>query len=128
MKQNEAGYVDLKTKLDPAVKGLVSNTNKRASVAEKKKQRKEKHHAEARYPKRVNWDLPVPIKKYIQNLAEKERIPQSQLAGYFLLCGIACQGNGQLSYHDFLQSSRSPKYDWNLALDDLISEVLENQK
>ena len=84
--------------------------------AERLKKVKARQKARARLPGRVNWDLPPELKQRIFALAERNRIPASQVAAFLLLHGLKRLEQGEIEFGPYKAPSTSPRYDWNLEL------------
>lgn len=108
--------------LDPAVADLTKQGERRrdrSPVARKKRDKEiqEKRRAKARLARRVNWDLPPELKDRINALAEDHRTPASQVAAVLLAYGLAALERDDLDLDDYKTPSDSPRYDWNLSLE-----------
>ena len=68
---------------------------------------------------------PPNLRQEIKNLAEKERLPASQLVTLALLRFLDDLEDGEVELGDFKEPSRSPRYDWNLIFSD---DMLERKK
>ena len=112
--------------LDPAVADLLSGMEERqanAQLPRKERIRKSKEQAKimARRELRATYDLPPIIRQRIRVLAEKERIPASQVVSLALARFLKEMEDGKIDLAIFKQPSRSPRYDWNLIFpEDLV--------
>ena len=79
-KQNE----ERRHVLDPAVADLLTNMERKQAISQLSRNERRKKHREqekitARREQRATYDLPPNLRQEIKNLAEKERLPASQL-------------------------------------------------
>jgi hypothetical protein len=110
------------TGADPAVQALIevgSRQKYEAGLTRRERERiiKEKSRIRARRAQHTCYDIPPELRQYIKELAEKERIPASQIAALALLRFAADWQKGSVDLSQYKSPSRSPKFDWNLALD-----------
>ena len=75
--------------VDPAVESILGQVQRRQVEAhlpknERSRKKKERDRAEKRKPKRINLDLPQGLKKRLELLAKKERVPISRLVAFML--------------------------------------------
>ena len=88
---------------------------------EREKKARERAKMRARREQRATFDLPPALRTRIMDLAESERLPASQLVTLALARFLQDLSAGSLDLAPFKKPSRSPRYDWNLALpDDLL--------
>jgi hypothetical protein len=109
--------------LDPAVADLLSNMEQKQAEAqlsrgERRKRNREKAKIAARRAQRTTFDLPPSVRQLIKLLAEKERIPASQLATLALIRFLDDLEKEQVNLAEYKEPSRSPRYDWNLVFPD----------
>lgn len=109
--------------IDPAVAALMSHQEERQvearqPKAERVKRSRERKKAADRLPGRVNLDLPPELKKRLFDLAKTEGIPASQIAAFFLAEGLRRLQSGDLSFTPYRRRSDSPRYEWNLDLEE----------
>jgi hypothetical protein len=107
--------------LDPAVASLLNDMEHRQSDAalprrEREKKARERAKMRARREQRATFDLPPTLRTRIMELAETERLPASQLVTLALARFLQDLSTGSLDLAPFKKPSRSPRYDWNLAL------------
>ena len=107
--------------IDPAVAVLLEDlTHRERRRSMSKRERAAHDKAQRRLARRVNWDLPPALKERIKRLASAEEIPESQLAAWLLLRGLAGLDDEalteELAAHK--EPSRSPRYAWNLRLNE----------
>lgn len=109
--------------LDPAVADLLSNMEQKQADAqlsrgERRKRNREKAKIAARRAQRATFDLPPTVRQNIKRLAERERIPASQLAALALIRFLDDLEKGLVDLAVYKEPSRSPRYDWNLVFPD----------
>lgn len=80
------------------------------------KQQREREKMRARKEHRATYDLPPVLRERIKDLAEQQRVPTSQLVALALARFIRELEEERLDLGEFKQPSRSPRYDWNLAI------------
>jgi predicted DNA-binding protein len=112
-----------KNSLDPSVADLLHGMEKRTSELkmprkDRDKLLKERAKIEARKEQRVTYDLPPQIKQYIKDLAENESVPASQIVTLALMRFIEDFEKNDIDLAIYKQTSRSPRYDWNLIFPD----------
>lgn len=105
--------------LDPAVADLLSGMEQRQSEAalprkEREKRARERAKMQARREKRATYDLPPELRQRINDLADHERVPASQLVTLALARFLTDLQAGEIDLGEYKQPSRSPRYDWNL--------------
>jgi len=107
--------------LDPAVADLLSGMEQKQAEyllprrARIKKSREQAKIA-ARRELRATYDLPPVVRQRVRQVAEKERLPASQLVTLALARFFQDMEAGEVNLAEFKQPSRSPRYDWNLVL------------
>lgn len=115
--------------LDPAVADLLAGMEQRQSEAqlprkEREKKARERAKIQARREQRATYDLPPALRQRIRQISENERIPASQLVSLALARFLQEYTRGESGLNDLKRPSRSPRYDWNLALpEDLLNET-----
>lgn len=107
--------------IDPSTAEILEGVERKQSDAhlpqdERLRKVKERKKAKARLPGRVNWDLPPNLKQRIVALAERNRVPTSQVAAFLLVDGLERLDAGEIDFDSYKVPSNSPRYDWNLAL------------
>ena len=125
-KQNE----ERRHVLDPAVADLLTNMEQKQAIShlsrsERRKKNREQEKITARREQRATYDLPPSLRQEVKNLAEKERLPASQLVTLALLRFLNDLEEGEVDLRDYKEPSRSPRYDWNLVFSD---EILERKR
>lgn len=106
---------------DPAVSALLGRTERRQAdtrLPRKERQKKDKERAKmrSRAAGHTTYDLPVALRKRIKEIAERERLPASQLAALALLRLLQDLERQQLDLGAYKIASRSPRYDFILRL------------
>ena len=106
--------------LDPAVADLLDGMERKQAESqlpkrEREKKAKERKRAEARYPSRLNVDLPPRVKALVKALAARERVPESQLVALACARLLAAIDAGEVDLTDYKRPTKSPKYDWVLV-------------
>ncbi len=105
--------------LDPAVADLLSGMERRKAETQLPRQQREKKAKErakitSRREQRATYDLPPQLRQRIKDLADRERLPASQLVSLALIRFLNDLDNGTVDVDAMKQPSRSPRYDWNL--------------
>jgi hypothetical protein len=105
--------------LDPAVADLLSGMERRKAETQLPRQQREKKARErakitSRREQRATYDLPPALRTRIKDLADRERLPASQLVSLALIRFLNDLDNGAIDVDALKQPSRSPRYDWNL--------------
>ena len=120
--------------LDPAVADLLSNmeqkhTDSQLSRSDRRKRNREREKIAARRDARVTYDLPPALRQHIKKMAEKERLPASQLVTLALIRFIEDLKHGEIDLGIYKEPSDSPRYDWNLVLpEEMIRSALKGKK
>lgn len=109
--------------LDPVVADLLTDLESRQadlSLPRRERQKKSREAAKirARREQRVTYDLPPSVRQRMKDLAESEGVPASQVVTLALLRFLEDYTEKKVDLALFKQPSRSPRYDWNLALPD----------
>ena len=107
--------------LDPAVADLLATMEQKQVEAqlprsERRRRNREKAKIAARREQRTTYDLPPSVRQRVKLLAEKERLPASQLATLALIRFLDDLKKGEVDLAAYKEPSRSPRYDWNLVL------------
>ncbi len=107
--------------LDPAVADLLSGMERRKAETQLPRQQREKKAKErakitSRREQRATYDLPPQLRQRIKDLADRERLPASQLVSLALIRFLNDLENGSVDVDAMKQPSRSPRYDWNLDI------------
>lgn len=116
--------------LDPAVADLLKGMQQKQNelqLPRKERERlsRERAKIQSRRDMRATYDLPPSIREEMRELAEKLRLPASQLVTLALLRFINEYSDGNIDLSKFKQPSRSPRYDWNLVFP---VEMLQTRK
>jgi hypothetical protein len=109
--------------LDPAVADLLSGMERRKAENQLPRQQREKKARErakiaSRREQRATYDLPPALRIRIKDLADRERLPASQLVSLALIRFLNDLDSGAIDVDALKQPSRSPRYDWNLDFPD----------
>ncbi len=109
--------------LDPAVADLLSGMERRKAETQLPRQQREKKAKErakisSRRELRATYDLPPMLRQRIKDLADRERLPASQLVSLALIRFLNDLDSGAVDVDSLKQPSRSPRYDWNLDFPD----------
>ena len=109
--------------LDPAVADLLANMEQKhadsqLTRSERKKRNRERAKIAARREQRATYDLPPSLRQSIKVMAEKERLPASQLVTLALIRFLEDIKAGEVDLSEFKEPSSSPRYDWNLIFPD----------
>jgi hypothetical protein len=109
--------------LDPAVADLLSGMEQRQNEShlpakERKKAVRERNKIRSRRDFRVTYDLPPKLRQRIKTLAEKEGVPASQLVTLALYRFMDAYQKKEIDLGLYKESSKSPRYDWNLKIPD----------
>lgn len=107
--------------LDPAVADLISGLEQKQAWAqlprsERRKKAREQTKILARREQRATYDLPPLLRQEIKEMAEKERVPASQIVTLALIRFLQDHDQGEVDLSQYKQPSRSPRYDWNLVI------------
>jgi hypothetical protein len=107
--------------VDPAVESLLGQGQRRQDEArlpriERSRKKKERERAEKRKPNRINLDLPVDLKKRLEQLAKKEGVPISQLVAFLLYEPVYQLESRVISLWGYKTASGCPKFECNLDL------------
>jgi len=120
--------------LDPSVADLLSNMEQKHAEtlltrSERRKRNREKAKIAARRESRVTYDLPPLLRQHMMALAEKERLPASQLVTLALIRFLEDLKKGQVDLGVYKETSQSPRYDWNLVFPDgMIENAVKSKK
>ncbi len=109
--------------LDPAVADLLSGMEQRQAEAqlprrERERKAREREKIQSRREKRATYDLPPSVRQGINQLAEDQRLPASQLVTLALARFLQEYASGNINLNELKRPSRSPRYDWNLVFPD----------
>ena len=112
-----------RTILDPAVADLLSGMEQRQEEShlpakDRKKAARERSKIRERRDYRVTYDLPPKLRQRIKIIAEKEGIPASQLVTLALYRFLELYQKKEIDLSAYKESSKSPRYDWNLIIPD----------
>jgi hypothetical protein len=107
--------------VDPAVESLLGQGQRRQEDArlprsERSRKKKERERAERRKPNRINLDLPVDLKRRLENLARQESVPISQLVAFLLYEPVCQLERKEISLWSYMTASGCPKFDSTLDL------------
>ena len=102
--------------LDPAVADLLANMEQKhadsqLTRSERKKRNRERAKIAARREQRATYDLPPSLRQSIKVMAEKERLPASQLVTLALIRFLEDIKAGEVDLSEFKEPSSSPRYD-----------------
>lgn len=122
--EEEAGFIDFgeaARMADPAVSALLNQSERRQSEArlpqkDREKKKKEREKIRARRPFHTTYDIPIELRQRIKDLAEKERVPASQIAALALLRFVRDYDSRAIDLLGYKVASSSPRYDFNLVL------------
>ena len=119
--------------LDPAVADLLSNMEQKHADSqltrgERRKRNRERAKIAARRDQRTTYDLPPSLRQQIKVLAEKERLPASQLATLALIRLLDDLKAGEIDLSAYKEPSTSPRYDWNLVFPEEMIPPMPRQK
>jgi hypothetical protein len=81
---------------------------------QREKKAKERAKISSRRELRATYDLPPMLRQRIKDLADRERLPASQLVSLALIRFLNDLETGAVDVDAMKQPSRSPRYDWNL--------------
>jgi len=114
--------------IDPAVESLLGQGQRRQDEArlprnERSRKKKERERAEKRKPNRINLDIPVDLKKRLEQLAKKEGVPISQLVAFLLYEPVHQLESRAISLWGYKTASGCPKFECNLDLKRREAEV-----
>ena len=106
---------------DPAVSALLNQTQRRQEEArlsrrEREKKKKEREKIRARRPYHTTYDIPLELRQRLKDLAEGHGVPASQLATLGLLRFVEDLADRKVDLDAYKVASRSPRYDYNLAI------------
>ncbi len=116
------------TVLDPVVADLLEGMEQRQNEAmlprkQREKKARERARIQARREQRATYDLPPVVRERIKKLAEQHSLPISQLVTLSLLRFFEDYASDKIDLGSYKKPSRSPKYDWVLALDDELKKL-----
>jgi hypothetical protein len=105
---------------DPAVEAAIGRDDPYARIQRQRKltpaQRRRAERDAAR--SRVQWDLPEDLIALIETMAaETYRCPPSHLAALLMIAGLRQLGTGELVVSDYLEASRSLKWEKRINLE-----------
>ncbi len=89
-----------------------------------KRKQKERVKIQARKANRATYDILPELRKYLKNLSEQEHIPASQFVSLALIRFMTDYEAGDIDIASMKQSSRSPRYDWNIVFPPSLREKL----
>lgn len=106
-----------------------SNGNEKVSGVNEKRKQREKEKIRSRKANRATYDIIPELRQYIKLLSEKEHIPASQFVSLALLRFLVAYESGEIDLSTMKQSSRSPRYDWNITYPaNLLKVLMDNIK
>lgn len=119
--------------LDPAVADLLKGMQQKQNEAqlprrERERLSRERAKIQARRDMRATYDLPPTIREEIRELAERLRLPASQLVTLALSRFLSDHTEGRVDLSRYKQPSRSPRYDWNLIFPEEILNPSKKKK
>jgi hypothetical protein len=110
-----AGLAQLQSDIQPSQKQLDRKARERAKV-------------QARRDKRVTYDLPPDLREQIKTLAEEQHVPASQIVTLALARFIRDYTDGKIDLDALKRPSRSPRYEWKLAMPDELLPLLKSKR
>jgi hypothetical protein len=124
--------LERKPVLDPAVADLLAGMEQRQSEAQlprkqREKKARERARIQSRRASRATYDLPPYVRTNIQKLAEQHSLPISQLVTLALIRFMGEYKDGQIDLGKFKITSKSPKYDWVLDLNQELKDLKEKR-
>jgi hypothetical protein len=107
--------------MDPSVRALINQSDRmrgeaRLTRRERDKRIKERRKIRARRAQHTCYDIPPELRRFVKELSEELRLPASQLATLALLRFVQDYQNGEIDLSSYKTPSRSPRFDWNLAI------------
>ena len=117
--------------LDPAVNILIDQGDRQQADArfpkgERSRKKKERERTERRKPHRINLDLPLDLKKRLEDQARREGVPISQLVAFLLYEPLHLLEIKSISLWGYKTASGCPKFECNLDLKRRAEEVAQN--
>ena len=114
--------------LDPAVNLLINQGDRRQADArlprgERSRKKKERERAQRRKPHRITLDLPLYLKKRLEQQATREGVPISQLVAFLLYEPLHMLETKAISLWRYKTASHCPKFECNLDLKRRADEV-----
>lgn len=107
--------------MDPAIQAYMDTGDQAALNAQREKeqnltasQRRKRKKDQQRV--RAIYDLPLPIKNSVIEIAAHEGVPPSQLAAFLLHHALQTYHAGELDLAPHKQISRVPRFEWFLKL------------
>ena len=115
--------------MDPAVESLLGQGQRRQVEShlpknERSHKKKERERAQKRLSNRINLDLPMDLKKRLEQMANKEGVPVSQLVAFLLYEPVQQLEKKAISLWGYKTASGCPKFECNLDLERRADEVL----
>jgi hypothetical protein len=112
--------------IDPDVTNLLKDMERRQFESqlprrEKEKKTREREKINARRDRRVTYDLPPEIRNRVMILSEQLSIPASQLVTLALVQFLEEYDSEKIDLSIYKIPSRSPRYDWNLIIPNLLT-------
>lgn len=86
---------------------------------------KEQQRIRERRARRATFDLPPAIREKLADLSIEYGVPQSQIVALLLLHGFERIEAGEIDPAERREKSTSPKFAFNLVLDDLLKRLKE---
>ncbi len=110
-----------RVKIDPDVAELLAGLERLRLLPaqpdpESKKKVRERARMQARREYRATYDLPPVLREQVKALAEQQRVPASQIVTLALARFMNEYTAGIIDLDELKRPSRSPRYDWNLAI------------
>jgi hypothetical protein len=117
--------------VDPAVESLLGQGQQRQKEShlpkgERSHKKKERERTQTRKPYRITLDIPLDLKKKLENLAKSEGVPISQLVAFLLYEPLRFLEQKTISLWGYKTASGCPKFESNLDLKRKAEEVLRN--
>jgi hypothetical protein len=95
---------------------------------EVQKKEREREKVQARREKRVTYDLPPELREQIKTLAEEQHVPASQIVTLALARFMREYTDGKIDLDALKRPSRSPRYEWKLAMPDDLLPVIKGKR
>jgi hypothetical protein len=97
----------------------LSTTERRWLIEKRKKeearQEKAKKKEKAQRPNKVSYLIPLELRLRIKSIATENSVSESQVATFLLLESLRLQEIGKLSFSQYLYTSNSPRFDFQLV-------------
>lgn len=119
--QREAPLQEIK--LDPAVEAymrqgdqaeMYAQIGKEKELTEYQRRKRKKDAARVK----ATYDLTDWVKSAIEKIADENKTPKGHVANVLLAEALAMYADGQINFAKYKQSSRDPRFEWFLEVDD----------